>query len=490
MARGLIFGLFWGALVSALVVAIISLVSGLPLRTAQAPSSVDVGVPAGSEFNRNRPESIPVIPQAEVADIIADAPAVAAPQTEAAPETDTEPAATPAPEVSQPVAPEAPSTQTGDGPLASLGDAGGALVQGDAPALSTPPTDTETVPTAPTMPVIRRAAKIVQTEVEPPAPTPAPEPAPEVAAPQAPSLEIEPAVTAAPKQPEVEIEPAVAAAPAPSGADAAQPAVEKEPRVIKLPRIGGVEADQPADADVATSEDPQAEDAVDPSTLGALARNSVPFDATGDDRSLFSVVLIDVGNDGLDRETMTTFSFPVTIAIDPSRPDASRAADAYRAAGFEVLILVPPVASGATAGEVSASVSAYVEALPQAIGLVDAAANGFGANRRLVERVIEVLSVSDHGLLTYDRGLNTALQLAEREGLPAAAIFRVLDADREKPTTIKRYLDRAAFKATQEGRVVMIGHSYADTVMALFSWVLEPRSESVRMAPMSAIMRR
>ena len=200
MERGLISGLFWGALASALVVAIISLVSGLPLRTAATPSSVDVGVPAGSEFNRNRPEALPVIPQAEVAGKIAQAPEVTAPETEAAPRPDTEPAATPEPKVSQPDAPEAPPAVTYDGPLAGQGDAGGARVQGDAPALSTPQTATETVPTAPAMPVIRRAAKIVQTEVEPPAPTPAPEPAPEVAAaPEAPTVEAEPAVTAPPR---------------------------------------------------------------------------------------------------------------------------------------------------------------------------------------------------------------------------------------------------------------------------------------------------
>ncbi len=95
-----------------------------------------------------------------------------------------------------------------------------------------------------------------------------------------------------------------------------------------------------------------------------------------------------------------------------------------------------------------------------------------------------------HGLLTYDRGLNTADQIAEREGLPSALIFRMLDAQKENPTTIGRYLDRAAFKAAQEGHVVMIGHSYADTITALFTWMLEPRSQTVRMAPLSAIMRR
>ena len=94
-----------------------------------------------------------------------------------------------------------------------------------------------------------------------------------------------------------------------------------------------------------------------------------------------------------------------------------------------------------------------------------------------------------YGFTTYDRGLNTAQQVAEREGLPAATIFRMLDAEQENPDTIKRYLERAALKAGQEGQVVMIGHSYPDTVTAVFSWALDAGSQTVRFAPLSAILR-
>ena len=128
-------------------------------------------------------------------------------------------------------------------------------------------------------------------------------------------------------------------------------------------------------------------------------------------------------------------------------------------------------------------------AVPQAIGLVDAAQGGFQGNRRLIGPVIEALSDGGHGLLTYDRGLNTAQQMAESEGLPAGTIFRTLDADRESTVTINRYLDRAKLRAGQEGEVVMIGHSYTDTVTALFTWMMDARASEVTLAPLSAVLR-
>jgi len=55
---------------------------------------------------------------------------------------------------------------------------------------------------------------------------------------------------------------------------------------------------------------------------------------------------------------------------------------------------------------------------------------------------------------------------------------------------ITRYLDRAAFAAGQEGQVIVVGHTYSDTVTALFSWALGSRSENVALAPVSAVLTR
>ena len=92
------------------------------------------------------------------------------------------------------------------------------------------------------------------------------------------------------------------------------------------------------------------------------------------------------------------------------------------------------------------------------------------------------------GLLTYDRGLNPADQVARREGLPSAMIFRELDAQNESAPLIRRYLDRAAFKAAQEGRVVVLGSTNLETITALMEWAVEGRGASVALAPISAVL--
>ena len=454
--RGFVSGLFWGAIASVLTIAVVSLVTEVAVQTAGAPQSQNVEVPAGSEFNRNRPETRPVIPEAEEPATIDPAPEVGAADTESAPATDTAAAAAPTPDIEAPDSPEAPEAQS-DGQVALQGT-------GTDPDQSTPSTPTlsaaepvtETVPTAPSMPQIIQPNQQAQTEVE------------------------------EPETPEQPVAPAQ-----PTESDGEQTEGISLPTITEdTPVDDSVVAVDPEE--VTTEADEPAEDAdtdgeVEPPQLGAIARHSAPFDLTASELPLFAVVLIDLGEpDGLERETLLTFSFPITIAIDPRRPDAGEAADAYRAAGHEVLILMPP--TDAYDGDISATIADAIANVPQAVGIVDADAGGFQGDRDLVSEAVEVLASGGHGMLTYSRGLNSAQQIADREGLPAATIFRALDVERENPTTIKRYLDRAAFKAGQDGQVVMIGRSYPDTVTALFSWALE-RVESVRIAPVSAVFR-
>ena len=52
----------------------------------------------------------------------------------------------------------------------------------------------------------------------------------------------------------------------------------------------------------------------------------------------------------------------------------------------------------------------------------------------------------------------------------------------------RRYLDRAAFKAAQEGRVVVQGTTRPETVQALLEWTVEGRAGSVELAPASAVL--
>ena len=107
---------------------------------------------------------------------------------------------------------------------------------------------------------------------------------------------------------------------------------------------------------------------------------------------------------------------------------------------------------------------------------------------KLSAEVVTLLADQGRGLVTFDRGLNAADQVARREGLPTVTIYRSLDDEGEEAPLIRRYLDRAAFKAAQEGQVVVIGSTRADTITALMEWTVEGRAASVVLAPISALM--
>ncbi len=117
--------------------------------------------------------------------------------------------------------------------------------------------------------------------------------------------------------------------------------------------------------------------------------------------------------------------------------------------------------------------AAHDAALPQAVAVLDLPAGGFQNDRPLATMVVPIVKGQGRGLLTFDRGLNPADQVASREAVPAATVFRVLDAEDEPTAAIRRYLDRAAFKAAQAGRVVVVGRARPETVAALMEWSVE-----------------
>lgn len=223
-------------------------------------------------------------------------------------------------------------------------------------------------------------------------------------------------------------------------------------------------------------------------SLDALTRNAAVFDASAD-RPLFSVILVDVGAEGLDQETLTTFTFPVTFAVDPTNPDAADVAKRYRAAGFEVLILAAGIPDGATPQDIEVTLGSYLRQIPEAIGVIDLKTGGFATSQSLTQQAVSVLKEDGHGLVLYEGGLNRAKQIADRENLFAGLAFRRLDDGGESGSTIRRYLDRAAFKAGQDGAVIMVGRSLPNTVTALFEWALTNRAGQVAMAPVSAVLR-
>jgi uncharacterized protein len=432
-----------------------------PAEPASAPVADGVEVPAGSEFARPLPEVEPVLPQASVAPSRAVAPVVLQPgEGRSLPATDTSPAA-PAPGLASPEAPASPM-ETAAAPAVAP-QPGSVAAQTASPAPAAP--EGEVAPDAADLPPPPPLTPEEQAMANP-SPD---EPLETGSGADVSLLPLDPPMTDAPPQ----------TATAPTGLNPRPSAgftgQVDGVRTDRLPRIG----DAPGEA---------APEVVDPSTLPPIELYARAF-ANPDGKPAFAVVLIDRGAPDLQREMLAALPFPVTFALDPTLPNVDALAAVYLAAGQEVVMLATAIPDGATASDLEVTFGAHDAALPQAVAVLDLGDDaGFQGNRPIATQIVPIVKAQGRGLLTYDAGLNAADQVASREGLRAATIFRRIDAEGEPATAIRRVLDRAVFKAAQDGRVAVIGEASDATMAALLEWTIEGRASAVALAPVTAVL--
>lgn len=274
--------------------------------------------------------------------------------------------------------------------------------------------------------------------------------------------------------------PQLAGAPAPGFADA------EGVRVNRLPVIAPADPTAPAPGGEGGAITAPA--AIPETDQPALRRYASAFAAPAD-LALLSIVLLDRGTaaGGLDPVTLKTLGLPVTVALDPGRPDAASVAAEYRAAGLEVAILAQPLPAGARPSDLEVALEAWHRALPEAIALVEPAPPVIQNDRQLSQQLTQALAREGLGLITQDQGLNAAGQIAGAEGLPGAEVWRVIDAGREDAPVVERMLGRAGFEAGREGRLVVMLSSWPQSVAGLVAWAASsPRG--LALAPVSAQM--
>lgn len=269
---------------------------------------------------------------------------------------------------------------------------------------------------------------------------------------------------------------------------------EAPPRETIFPQIGDAQAQvgeptglpgvtPPALTGVETEAPVQPEQpAEDPITAYAE-----PFDASVT-KPLMSIVLIDDA-DAVGIEALADFPYPLSFAIDPTEPGAADKMRARREAGFEVVALID-LPAAALPADAEVALAAALAALPESVAVLEGIGSGIQGNRPLSDQVTEILAQTGHGLVTQDNGLNTVPKLAARSGVPTAIIFRDFDGAGQTPTVMRRFLDQAAFRAGQQGTVVMLGRVRPDTISALLLWGLQDRANRVALAPLSALLRK
>ncbi|MGD9863705.1 MAG: divergent polysaccharide deacetylase family protein [Pseudodonghicola sp.] len=280
----------------------------------------------------------------------------------------------------------------------------------------------------------------------------------------------------------------------PEAEEEAAPATETEPapapRIAALPQAGTDETPPTATPGIGTPVRPLTErDA--PATAAApegprpLDRFAASFD-NPEGRPLMSIVLIDDAS-AIGVEALADFPYPLTFAIDPAAPDAAAKMARHRAAGFEVVLLAD-LPAAATAQDAEVALSVWRRTVPEAVAILEGTGSGFQGNRALSDQVTAIAQSTGLGLITRSNGLNTVQKLAARDGVPSAVVFRDFDGAGQTPTVMRRFLDQAAFRAGQEGAVIMLGRVRPDTVSALLLWGLQDRAERVALAPVSAVL--
>ncbi len=184
---------------------------------------------------------------------------------------------------------------------------------------------------------------------------------------------------------------------------------------------------------------------------------------------------------------LRSFPYPVSFAVEVSRPDAAERMEIYRAEGFEVLAMVD-LPEGAEPSDAETTLAVTFQRMPQVVGILEGVGAGLQPNRDVADQVTEILAQGGYGLVSQDKGLNTMPKLAVKEGVPASPIFRDFDSKDQTPTVIRRFLDQAAFKAGIEGSVIMLGRMRPETISALLVWGLQDRANQVALAPISAVL--
>ncbi|SNS00192.1 divergent polysaccharide deacetylase family protein [Antarctobacter heliothermus] len=526
MARGILSGAIWGVVFSGAGLAAISLNTPLPEQGAMVPppvGNVDSSLLAGGpdpQLETAAPE--PVAPERETPE--PETPDPSKPRVVETPESDpaakpdlSKPGVRPQPEsgVDRPVVPAGTLPAPADPVIAGADTAPPVPPQvglaPDAPESAAPEAsdaprlagrDAPVLPrvqvTAPDAPRPEAQPVIVTGPAQPPAPVvpdvdraliaesvdPAPVPdAPETPFARDPDPDADP-VTPTPEP-----------ASTPPAVESATPVPTPSPTgpVIGKPATSLFDRSPDAAPDAAPEADPDQVLAAEPSgPLAGLPKDSplVRFSApvtVPDGVPRMAVVLVDDGSGPLGPSGLKAFPFPVSFAISPSHPDAVAAAKGYRDLGFEVLVL-GDMPEGALAADVEVAMEGLIRAIPEAVAVLEDPDGSLQDSREVSSQVAAFLRDSGHGLITQPKGLNTAQKLALKDGVPSVTLFRDFDGEGQDASMVRRTLDQAAFRARQEGGVVMMGRLRADTISALVLWGLQDRSDTIALVPASVVL--
>lgn len=255
---------------------------------------------------------------------------------------------------------------------------------------------------------------------------------------------------------------------------------ESKVRVNRLPQIGTEPESRVPESETETE--------VAPASERALDRNAVHFQTDAPERPYMAVLLLDDGSD-LALEALSDLGFPVSVVIAATQADAASRARAYRKAGHEVVMAISGLPSGARAQDVEVTLGSYIERFDVSVAMMEPV-DGARLSRGVLQQIMTILAASGHGMVSFDQGLNTADQIARAGDVPSLRVFRDIDGRGQNASAIRRLLERAAFKAGQDGEAAVLARAQPETLRVLSTWALEGNGGQLNLAPVSALLNR
>lgn len=309
-----------------------------------------------------------------------------------------------------------------------------------------------------------------------------------------PAADTTPAALPAPTESEEEIadnEVIADLTPAPEAAPEPEPLPEaSEPNVPQVGFSGQPATVLPEGTGAVRINRPDGQTAIDQAvqpqlTLTGRALDDFASYAEPSNLPRLSIVMIDDGSMPGGPDVLAAASAPVSVAVDPWYEGAADLAAAYRAKDIEVLVRLDMM-QGTAPRDVEAALAVAFATIPEAVGvlLVDSTAGD-----PTMAQLMTMLAAKGRGLVAVPQGLNRAMRAATASEVPAALVYRELDAEEQDAGTIRRLLDQAAFRARQESGVVLLARVRPETLSALILWSEADRARQVAIVPASTVLK-
>mgnify|MGYP006118531689 FL=1 len=217
--------------------------------------------------------------------------------------------------------------------------------------------------------------------------------------------------------------------------------------------------------------------------IDVYAMSKVPTE----DKPVLAIVLVVDGKNQIDIQALKEVPFPISLAVPISSFEGDKLMNFYRSNGFEVAAIFD-YPNAISAEEINQILTTGIERLNKAVAIIEGSPGILQKTRTTSAQTAKILQQTGHGLLVYDKGLNTIVREAKKLGVPVGTIYRDFDKLKGGSRTIRRFLDGAAFRASQKGEnsaIVITASLSPETLGALLLWSMQSRSQTVTMTPLS-----